>query len=321
MMDTLTFNSRLLAMYLRVTAHAYLDVIRGAAATPVEGLLERAKQLDQQGPQLATAAGYVTAGAPVREMAQAYDGGSDFVAIFKTEPLFGFFDPDLREEYLAGVERIAQRPIGEIVVGLLDLAYEILDQRLDDVAGDEAAVLHAASQSPFVIETRPELAQLIEDAAVGCAQLMLTQELIAGAADNERRCPSCSCSESDACMTTDGACSWVEGSTECSACVDPSIRVRGPLAGGRQGERRTQYPPKAAVHLGAVIPIEQRLTDRREAGVVFARQETTDFFPCPHAHREIKERGGTSVYDCLDCGKPLVYADGLWLTAAESLSV
>ena len=52
----------------------------------------------------------------------------------------------------------------------------------------------------------------------------------AHAALNDGRCCSrCGCSEINACVTTDGSCSWVEGRAECSACLLPETRIRGPL--------------------------------------------------------------------------------------------
>lgn len=43
-----------------------------------------------------------------------------------------------------------------------------------------------------------------------------------------RNCPQCTCSDDNACLTTRGACSWVDGSDLCSACLFPSIFLSGP---------------------------------------------------------------------------------------------
>jgi len=49
-----------------------------------------------------------------------------------------------------------------------------------------------------------------------------------------RVCPSCGCSERNACLVTDGlstdnikGCSWVQGTDLCSACTFPATKVHG----------------------------------------------------------------------------------------------
>ena len=43
-----------------------------------------------------------------------------------------------------------------------------------------------------------------------------------------RSCQTCTCTDENACLTTQGACSWVPGSDLCSACLFPSTKLSGP---------------------------------------------------------------------------------------------
>jgi hypothetical protein len=43
-----------------------------------------------------------------------------------------------------------------------------------------------------------------------------------------KRCPRCTCTDENACVTIWGACTWLVRTDLCSACLFPTIRLSGP---------------------------------------------------------------------------------------------